>query len=176
LPFPLDCRHRKSESCGGLIQRQTAEELELHNLTLAFVEGFKVSQCGVDVQNIDRVLCRRRQRRVQRDTGPHPRPLRRFLGPGPIDQYAPHHLRGETEELRPILPDRPLLVDQSEIRLMHQLGWLERCLRGFAPQTVGGAKPKLTINQWHELIPRRQIAVAPGAEQRRHIVARRRWH
>ena len=59
---------------------------------------------------------------------------------------------------------------------MHKLGRLERCPLKFAPQTRGGANPKFTVNQRHKLVPRRQIAIAPGAEQRGHVVARRRGH
>ena len=46
---------------------------------------------------------------------------------------------------------------------MHEFGRLEPCPLKLAPQTCDGAKPKLTVKEWHEPIPRRQITIAPGA-------------
>jgi hypothetical protein len=46
--------------------------------------------------------------------------------PGMVHQNAPHHLRGDAEELRPVLPAHSPLTDQPEVRLMDERGALER--------------------------------------------------
>ena len=47
------------------------------------------------------------------------------LGPREVHQDMPHHLCGDTEELRAILPFDLIRADQTHVRFMHQRRSLE---------------------------------------------------
>jgi hypothetical protein len=90
-----------------------------------------------------------------------------------VDENAPHHLRRNAEELRTVLPDRAVLVDQSQVGFVDERGWLQRVFPALTPQMVRGAATQLLIHEGHEPVSCTQVAIAPGAEQRRDLVTRR---
>jgi hypothetical protein len=42
-----------------------------------------------------------------------------------IHENAPHHLRRDTEKLRPILPGDAVLIDQPQVRFVNECGRLQ---------------------------------------------------
>ena len=69
--------------------------------------------------------------------------LRGPAGPGVINQHAAHHLRGDANEVRPVLPGSLGLIDQTKVRLVDQRSRLQRMVGSFAPhlshEPTGGA-------------------------------------
>ena len=127
-------------------------------------------QRGIEIQDVD--ICRRRHdsERVQRDA----RPLPGSFGPPPragaIDEDAAHHLRGDAEELRPVVPGGAL-IDQPQVGLVDEGGRLQGVALALAPQMGRGPAAKLLVDQRHEPIARARVAVAPRVEKRCDVVS-----
>ena len=64
-------------------------------------------------------------RLVNRDTLNTFAPFARAATPGVIDEHPAHDLRGDTEEMGPILPVTCPLVDEPQVRLVNECGWLQ---------------------------------------------------
>ena len=57
-----------------------------------------------------------------------------------VDQDAPHHLRGDAEEVRATLPGDAILAGEPEVRLVDQGGGLQRVVRPFAAKIRRGRR------------------------------------
>ena len=82
-----------------------------------------------------------------------------------IDEYAPHQLGGNAEEMGAILPSGVSLIDELQIRLVDERGWLQRVTGTFAAQIVTRETAQFVVNQRHQFLERRLVAVAPIDEQ-----------
>ena len=100
-------------------------------MTLSRVECRETSERRVKVQDVDIHRRRRSRRIVDRDASPLAGPLGHLPRPGPIDEDAPHDLRRHAKELAAVLPHDTTLIDQPQVRLVHE----RRRLQGIA----GGA-------------------------------------
>ena len=89
-------------------------------------------------------------------------------GSGVIDEDATHHLGDHGKKLCPVLPHGVPLIDQTEIRLVHQCGWLQGVSRAFAAQMRSGATTQFAIHEGHRPIaglrdrPQSRRAEAPS--------------
>src|SRR3979409_1468482 len=82
-----------------------------------------------------------------------------------VQQHAPHHLRGDGEELRATLPARILLIGETQPRLVHERGRLEGVSLALAPQHELRLTPKLRVNEPDERVARLSVARAPRAQE-----------
>jgi len=87
-----------------------------------------------------------------------------------IDENAPHHLRDHRQELCPVLPVGIPLIDEAEIRLVHEGRRLQGVSCAFAPELCSGTSPQLTIHERHRPIAGVQIAPGPGTQETRDVV------
>ena len=78
-----------------------------------------------------------------------------------VHQDAPHHLRGDAEELRATLPGDAILACQPEVRLVHQCGGLQRVVWPFAAKVRRGSPPQFTVDEWEQAVARLEISAAP---------------
>ena len=87
-----------------------------------------------------------------------------------VDEDASHQLRGDAVEVRAVLPADVLLVYQPEVGFVNQRGGLQ-CVAGALPADVLAGQPaQLPVDQRHQRVERRPVAVAPGHEQLRHLL------
>ena len=63
-----------------------------------------------------------------------------------IYQDAAHELRGESKEVRAILPGRPPLIHEAEVKLVDESGRNERVIDTFASQLAGRNPPQFTVH------------------------------
>jgi hypothetical protein len=63
-----------------------------------------------------------------------------------VEQHAPHHLRGNGEELRAAFPAR-MLITQAQPRFMYERGGLESVSLVLAPQGERGLTAKLRVDE-----------------------------
>jgi hypothetical protein len=84
-----------------------------------------------------------------------------------IDEDPAHHLRRDAEEVRAVLPGDALLANQPEVRLVDQGGWLQRVIRAFATKIRGGSPLEIFVDEWQQLVARREVAVSPRPQQSR---------
>src|SRR5262249_20858174 len=89
---------------------------------------------------------------------------------GAIDENAPHHLRRDGEELRAVLPLRAPLIDETQIRLVHERGWLQRVALPLSTKVRGSTVPQLFVDECHDALARVQISIPPGREELRDVV------
>src|SRR5262245_11237060 len=69
-----------------------------------------------------------------------------------IHQDPSHDLCGNTEEVRPVLPDDTLLIDQLHVRLMYESSGLKRVVRAFTTEITARKPPKLVIDVGEYLV------------------------
>jgi hypothetical protein len=85
--------------------------------------------------------------------------------PGVVDKNAAHHLCGDSEEVRAILPVHAIAVREAQVGFVHQGGGLQDVPGALPAHGVAGEAAKLFINEGSELFERGFIAVRPGAQQ-----------
>ena len=64
-----------------------------------------------------------------------------------VDEDAPHHHGGQSDELRTVSPVHVPLIDHSDVGFVHESGRLQRVAGPFAPEVVSGKMPELVINK-----------------------------
>jgi hypothetical protein len=82
-----------------------------------------------------------------------------------VNQNAPHHLRGNAKEVRPVLPLDLTLINQPDERFIHQCRGLQRVSGTLFPHVPMGHAPKFVIHKRHQLVAGGLIPVAPLFEQ-----------
>ncbi len=82
-----------------------------------------------------------------------------------VDQYAPHHLRRNCEEVGAILPLHSLVVHQAHVRFVYQRGRLEGVARALALHVAVSEAAKFTIDDRCQTIQRALISRAPSAQE-----------
>jgi hypothetical protein len=70
-----------------------------------------------------------------------------------------------------IATSRPV-IDQPEVRLVDEVGRLQRVIPPLAAQVRRGPATKLLVDQRQQPVPRAEITVAPSTEELGHVVAR----
>ena len=81
-------------------------------------------------------------------------------------------LRGDTKEMRPILPVDLALIDEPDVHLVHKGGRLQGVVGPLAPKLARRDAPELRIDERQQLIERSPVAATPIAEQCRDVARR----
>src|SRR5882724_3243746 len=94
-----------------------------------------------------------------------------------VDQYAPHHLGRNCEEVSAILPLHALIVHQAHVSLIDEGGRLKGMARALAFHVAVRKAAKFVINDGREPLERALISRAPGAEERAYLKSiELAWH
>src|SRR5262245_23820016 len=150
-PLAFDCRRRNANYFRRLFYREPAKELGFDDSALLRVEGRQFFQRLVQRKQIEPALLSGQVAHVGQIKLIVAAPsLRRVSRARALDQYASHGCRGDAEELRPVLPGNPALVDQSNISLVYQGGRLECVVRALAAKIAFGDPMKLIVNHRHQ--------------------------
>src|SRR5512134_1048529 len=91
---------------------------------------------------------------------------------GVIDQDPAHDVRGDTKEMRPILPIDLALVDEPDVHLMNKGRRLQGVVGPLLPKLARGHAAELRIDEWQQLIERSPVAATPIAKQCRDVARR----
>ena len=148
--------------------RGPAERLEMS------VNASKVVKSLIEQQDVAIVRLRRADPIVQRDLCSPIRTFCRVMAASVIDQDPPHHLRGDTEKLRAVLPGDLVLTDQPDVRLVDQRGRLECVVATLVPQVGSGSPAKLAIYERQQVFARSRVSLTPRSEQIAHAAGRGR--
>src|SRR5262249_55572400 len=99
--------------------------------------------------------------------------LVRLLVARVLDEDAPHRLRRRREEMPPAVPLlRPLLIDETQVRLVNQRRRLECLSRLLLRQPRRRQLAQLVIDQRQQLLRRRRVALLDGRQNPRHVTHR----
>jgi hypothetical protein len=85
-----------------------------------------------------------------------------------VDQNAPHHLCGDPEKLRAILPGDPVLTHLPRVRLMDERRGLQRVIATLIPQVGPGSTSQFAIHKGHQVLARASVSLPPRSEQITH--------
>ena len=91
---------------------------------------------------------------------------------GVIDQDATHDVRGDTKEVRPILPVNLPLIDKPDKHLVHKSRRLQGVIGPLAPELADRNAPELRIDEWQQLVECSPVAATPIEEQCRNVARR----
>jgi hypothetical protein len=69
-----------------------------------------------------------------------------------VDQYAPHHLGRNCEEVSAILPLHSVVVHQPHVRFVDKGGRLEAVARTLAIHVAVSEAAEFPIDDWRQLI------------------------
>jgi hypothetical protein len=83
-----------------------------------------------------------------------------------IHQYAPHHVRCDTEKLGAIVPVGITLIDKAEVRLVNQRRGLKSMTVSLAAHRMSRDTAQLIVHERDELVGRSRVALTPRREQR----------
>jgi hypothetical protein len=78
-----------------------------------------------------------------------------------INEYAPHYLRGNAEEVSAVLPLHPFLIDEPQECLVDKSRCLECVVLALAPHVAASQPAQLVIDEGQQLVQRRLIAFTP---------------
>jgi hypothetical protein len=79
-----------------------------------------------------------------------------------LDEDPSHHLRRQSQKVRPILELDAIDVDQPEVRLVHQRRRLQRMIRSLLAHVTLCQTMELVIDERHEPVEGRPVALRRG--------------
>src|SRR5262249_55675277 len=107
---------RDLQYLGYLFVAQTAKKAQFDHLTPAWINSGEALERLVECDQLARSFPRQDGRFVQRDLERAATSFGISFTLSVSDQDAPHYLRSDSKEVRPVLPLNLLLVDKPEIR------------------------------------------------------------
>jgi hypothetical protein len=86
-------------------------------------------------------------------------------GAGVVEQYAPHHLRGNREKLGATLPARLMLVAEPEPRFMDERRGLQSVAVSLTPQGELRLAPQLGVYEADERLTCLYVTCTPRSQE-----------
>ena len=131
----------------------------------------------VEIQEVDRCGSHRGAAVRQLDAGRARAALGGVPRPGMIDEHGAHHVGGDGEEVRPVLPRLAwMLLREAHVGLVHQRRRLQRVVRTLAAQMPRRDAAQLRVDQLHEAGEGGGVSAGPVPQQPRDLVASRIRH
>ena len=165
LPVAHRRRERGAQHESGLFQRESAEEPQFGDPGFTLIERGKLVESVIEIEHVNVALRALSGVLGERHASPPPGPLRHLMGARTIDEDAPHHLGRHREELRAVLPDGAILIDQTKVDLVHERRRLQRLTRALAPKERRRSPSELIVHSRDQLIPRLEVALVPCLEK-----------
>src|ERR1035437_4545863 len=136
---------RHFEYFGRLLNTESAKETHLDDLHLTRIETGQCIHCIIERHQATSSIAGHDGDIVEGDM-PDAAPALYVMATGTVDQYAPHHLCRNREEMGPILPFHALVVHQTHIGFIHQGSGLQRVPWALAVHIAVSQVAKLFIN------------------------------
>lgn len=172
----MDGGSGNAQGFGGLFQSEAAEEAHFDGGALLLVE---LGECGegvIEGDNLDTFARGNMEAFVEGESFHGSAALFAVFGAGVIDQDAAHDLGGDAVEVGAVLPADVALVHQFEEGFMDDPGALQGVAGALTAEIGAGEPVQLGVDQRHQLVEGRAVAVAPADEQGAHVVGRRLGH
>ena len=179
LPIPLDRPFGDAERARGLLDAQSAENAKFHQPSEPFVERFESRERAVDGEQLEDLRIDRHAIRVELPD----LAATAFVRP-PISHVVhenlPHRTGRHREEVMTILHVRLCVIDELQIRLVHERSGPEGGLTCVVSELTAGHHAKLAIHKGEQGVNRARIPRTPGGEQFGDVSVSRtievRWH
>jgi hypothetical protein len=159
-PYSIRRAWRYSKHLRRPVHRQPGEVPQLHELGRLGVFGGQASESGVEGEKIVSIIWSRDGDVVKGYASAITPVLGSALSPSGVDQNAPHRLGGRGEEVPATLPVWGQLdIDQPQIRLMYESGWLQGLPGMLVRQASRRELFQLFVNQGEQALRRKGFAV-----------------
>ena len=136
-PMTFDSRRSYSQNVCRFFNREPAEVAQLNHARFLLVDRSQSLERVVERNQFCASLNRSINVFVKREFLKILATLFRIVFARMIHQQATHYLCGHSEEVSPVLPIHPRLIDESDIGLMNQRGRLQGVIDTFTPQIIG---------------------------------------
>ena len=168
-----------SHDVRGTIERQRhlfrghpAEVVHLDDFGKRGFFAFKCFEGSVEVQELDvlgRMLAGDLEARLPGDAFLAAASLGGDVRARGINEDLPHHPRHQGQKVHAIRDLRFAILKQLEKRFVHERGWLQRVLWRLPPHERARDSTQLCVDERHQLVERRPIAVTHAVEETRHL-------
>jgi hypothetical protein len=163
---------RYLENLRNLINRQAAEIAQLHRRRLPSIHLLQCLQALVESHQVGAPSIWQVDRLFERNSAAVA--FRGLAATRMVHQNLAHWLRCNRKEMRAALTGRGLLLlEQPNVRLVNQRGWLQRVVRAFFSQVTGGQPPQFRVYTPRQIVESLPISTRPLAQQRCYFVALR---
>ena len=125
-PRALDGGGGEAHRRRRFLDRHPAEVAQLDHAGMALVEAGQSLERLVEREHVDRRRRHGRDEVVQGEPHGATAPLARGACARVLDQDLPHRMGGDAEEMRAVLERQRRVLEQPQIRLVHERGRLER--------------------------------------------------
>jgi len=162
-----------SQDLGCAFDGQTAEETEFDNAALLRVDPGKFFERVFKCDQIRFAAPSHAERLVERQHRFPASSLGSIASPGVAYQNVTDHLSRNSEEMVPILPLNPLLINQLQISFVNEGGALQGMARAFSAKLARGQLAEFAVHQGRQLVERLPVPVSPFQQQARYVVRTR---
>jgi hypothetical protein len=165
VPVTRYCVFRNVQHARDLLIVETAKVSQLDHLTASFVHLRQTLKCFIQPEQLQTLIrsysCSFFQRNLLRSAAA----LGVSVTPRMVDEYAPHYLRRDGEEVRTIGPMYVPLIYEADVSFVYEGGGLE-CVTFSLPAHVTSRKPaQFLVDQRIQLVECGLVPVAPLNEQ-----------
>ena len=165
LPVAHRRRERGAQHESGLFQGQSAEEPQFGDPGFTLIERGQLVESVMEIEHVNVAPRALRGVGAEGHASPAPGPLCHLMGARPIDEDTPHHLARHREELRTVLPDGAILIDEAKVDLVHERRRLKCFTSALTPKERRRSPSELTVHRRDQLIPRLEVALVPCLEK-----------
>ena len=106
---------------------------------------------------------------IERHPMPGRAPLLIAASASRVDGNPPHHAGRHRKEMRAILPLHVTDIDELQVRLVDESGWLERVAVAFVPYLAPGDAAQLRVDHRDEPFERSFVPLSPGDKEVRDL-------
>ncbi len=151
-PTAGDRGRGQAQNLSDLLAVQAAEVAKLHHFCLLWVGRGQIPEGLIDAENFRKMSLGQLGGFIQGQVCRPATPFGAKPIAGMVGKDSPHHPRGSGQKMGAILPLEPLLLDETQVGLMHQCTGIKGMSRPLVVEIVGGYFPKLIIDQSKETI------------------------
>ena len=165
LPVPIDGAAGDVQEGGDLGDGETAEEAELDDAGLVWIELGQSDKGGIEFDEVRGSLLVDEKGGVELEALSATPPLLGVASAGGVHQHAPDGLGGDGEEVGAAFPDGLVLIHEAEVGLVHEGGGLEREILSLGAEVVLGDGAEFIVENGQEEIDRSLVSGRDAFEE-----------
>jgi hypothetical protein len=169
-PITVHRRRGDAQDISGAFDGEASEEAQFHDTALLRVDPRETLESIVYGYQVHIPAPREGDRLIEHQQRLAAAPLKRIAFAGVANQNAANDLSCDSEKMVAVLETDSALIDQLEVRFVHQGRALQCVVWPLSPKLVCGQLAQLCVDQGSQLIQGRLVSIAPFQEQRRDVL------
>ena len=154
----------------GFFNGEPAKETQFNSVAVLWIERRQSLQRIVERYQIEIRFAADAIRRADGKPQRLSSPFRGAAFSRVVDKDVAHHLCRHAKELRAVAEARGLLVYKSQVDFIYERSGLKRVIGSLASQVFLRKAAQFAVDQRHQLIERRLIAMGPSSEQLSYVL------